>query len=42
VAAAYNSLDITGSLGRYENARRYGHNACSIASDLYDFGLFRP
>lgn len=42
VAAAYNSPDVirTATLSRYVGARTHGQNACAIASDLYDFGLF--
>jgi hypothetical protein len=44
VSGAYNSPDVirTDDIGKYENAGTHGHNACLIAADLYDFGLFGP
>ena len=46
-AAAYNDPDITSAdnvSGKtaFPGSRRHGANACRIAGDLYDFGLFRP
>jgi hypothetical protein len=46
-AAAYNDPNITSAdnvSGQdvFPGSRRHGVNACRIAGDLYDFGLFRP